>query len=80
MAVEATIIRLVDRQIVMTTGCRDLEANQSERVKLMAGLKGGILVVIVNTAELDSAEVLDKILLAHEESTIIRIAPASYGF
>ena len=77
MAVETTIICLVDSQIVMATGCGNLEANESVRVKLMAGLEEGILVVVVNAAKLNSAEVLNKILLAHEEGTIISIRPAS---
>ena len=43
----------------------------------MACLEGAILIVVVDAAELDSAEVLRQILLAHEEGTIISISPTS---
>ena len=61
----------------MTTWSSDDEADKGKRVELMAGLEEGVLVVVVDTAELDSAEILSHILVAHEERTIISISPAS---
>ena len=73
MAVKATIIGLIDRQVVVATWSTDLEADEREGAQLMASLEEGILIVVVDTAELDTAEVLNQILLTHEESAIIFI-------
>ena len=73
--VEAPIIRLVDRQIVMATRGRDHEANEGEGAKLMACLEEGVLVVIVDAAELEATEVLLQIRYAHEEGTIVFVGP-----
>ena len=37
----------------------------------MAGLEEGVMVVVIDAAELDAAEVLEQVLLTHEEGTII---------
>ena len=50
-----------------------MEANETERVKLMACLEEGVLVVVIDAAELDAAEVLEHVLLAHEEGAIISV-------
>ena len=42
----------------------------------MASLEEGVLVVVVETAELNPAEVLLEILFAHEEGTIVSIGPS----
>lgn len=76
-ALKATLISLVDTKIVMTTGRSDLETNKCERVCLMARLEERVLVVVVDAAHLDAAEVFYQISLAHEEGTIISVAPAS---
>ena len=73
MAVKATIVGLIDRQVVMTTWSTDLEADECEGAQLMASLKEGILIVVVDTAELDTAEVLNQILLTHEECAVILV-------
>ena len=76
MAVEATIVRLVDRQVVVTARSTDLEADKRVGAQLMASLKKCILIVVVDAAKLDTAEVLNQILLAHEEGAVILIRPA----
>ena len=73
VAIEASVIRLVDSQVGVAAWCIHLEANETERVKLMACLEGGVLVVVIDAAELDAAEVLEHVLLAHEEGAIIGV-------
>ena len=58
-AIEAALISLVDAQVGMATWSADLEANERERAELVARLEEGIPVVVVNAAQLDTAEVLD---------------------
>jgi len=73
MTIKAPVISLVDGQVVMATRSINLEADKRERVELMAGLEERVFVVIVDAAKLDSAKVLQQILLTHEEGTIISI-------
>ena len=73
MTIKAPVISLVDGQVVMAARSIYLEADKRERVELMAGLEERVFVVIVDAAKLDSAEVLQQILLTHEEGTIISI-------
>lgn len=73
MAVKATIVSLIDRQVVVAAWSTDLEADERERAQLMASLEEGILIVVVDTAELDTAEVLNQILLTHEECAVILV-------
>ena len=73
MAVKATIVSLIDRQVVVATWSTDLKADERERAQLMASLEEGILIVVVDTAELDTAEVLNQILLTHEECAVILV-------
>ena len=73
MAVKATIVSLIDRQVVVATWSSDLKADKRERAQLMASLEEGILIVVVDTAELDTAEVLNQILLTHEECAVILV-------
>ena len=73
VAIEASVIRLVDSQVGVAAGSIHLEANETERVKLMACLEEGVLVVVIDAAELDAAEVLEHVLLAHEEGAIISV-------
>ena len=77
MAVKAAIIRLVDRQVVVAARGTDLEADEREGAKLMASLEESVLIVVVDAAELDAAEVLNQILLTHEECSVICIRPPS---
>ena len=77
MAVEATIIGLVDRQVVMAAWGTDLEADKREGAQFMTSLEECILISVVDTAELDTAEVLNQILLTHEESSVVFIRPPS---
>ena len=73
MAVKATIVSLIDRQVVVAAWSTDLKADEREGAQLMASLEEGILIVVVDTAELDAAEVLNQILLTHEECSVILI-------
>ena len=73
MSVKATIVGLIDRQVVVATWSTDLEADEREGAQLMASLEEGILIVVVDTAELDTAEVLNQILLTHEECAVILV-------
>ena len=43
----------------------------------MAGLEESVLIVVVDAAELDAAEVFEQVLLAHEEGAIISVCPPS---
>ena len=76
MAIKASVIGLVDGQVMMSAWRADLETNQGKRAQLMARLEEGVLVVVVETAELNPAEVLLEILFAHEEGTIVSIGPS----
>lgn len=58
MTIEAPVISLVDGQVVVATRGTNLEPDQREGVKLMAGLEERVPVVIVDAAKLDSAKVL----------------------
>ena len=56
-----------------------MEADESKGVELMTSLEEGVLVVVIDSAELNSAEVLNQVLLAHEEGAIVKVCPASYA-
>lgn len=73
MSVEAAVICLIDREVVMTSVSRDLEANQGEGVQLMSCLEKRVLVALNIAAQLDPAEVLGQVLQAHEEGTIVLV-------
>ena len=46
----------------------------------MARLEERVLVVVVDAADLNPAEVFDQVLLAHEEGTVVGVGPAGKSF
>ena len=78
-AIEAALISLVHAQVGVAAWGTDLEADEREGVQLMARLEEGVPVVVVDAAQLDAAEVLDQIFLAHEEGTIVGVAPPGHS-
>ena len=62
---------------MVTTRSIHNKTDQSKRVELMASLEERVPIVIVDSANLNSAEVFPQIVNTHEESTIISVGPSS---
>ena len=75
MSIEAPFVLLADTDVVLTLVEYD-EAHQGVARATVGGLHEGVVVVVVDHADLDAAEVVAHVSVAHPEETLLVIVAA----